>query len=70
MQLIAGKTAQAFNAVKARRGAFWEDRYHATAVQSGSHLRTCRLYVDLNMVRAGAVEHPGQWKTGGFHGLL
>ena len=22
------------------------------------------------MVRAGVVEHPGQWKTGGFHELL
>ena len=70
MQLVAGKTAQAYNLAKGRRGAFWEDRYHATAVQRGSHLRSCMFYVDLNMVRAGVVHHPGEWKTGGFHELL
>src|SRR5580765_1904199 len=35
MQLVAGRTAQAFNARKRRHGAFWEDRYHATAVDTG-----------------------------------
>ena len=25
-----------------------------------------RLYIDLNMVRAGVVEHPGEWKHGGY----
>jgi len=38
MQLIAGRTGQAFNHRKGRKGAFWEDRYHATAVQTGDHL--------------------------------
>ena len=30
MQLIAGRTAQEYNQRKGRKGAFWEDRYHAT----------------------------------------
>jgi hypothetical protein len=34
LQLIAGRTAQEFNIRKGRKGAFWEDRYHATAVQT------------------------------------
>ena len=38
MQLIAGSTAQAFNRRKSRKGAFWEDRYRATAIESGEHL--------------------------------
>ncbi|BBO85761.1 hypothetical protein DSCO28_63270 [Desulfosarcina ovata subsp. sediminis] len=25
------------------------------------------VYVDLNMVRAGVVTHPSEWKWGGFH---
>jgi hypothetical protein len=33
MQLIAGRTAQEYNQRKARGGAFWEDRYHATAIE-------------------------------------
>ena len=38
MQLIAGRTAQEFNRRKDRKGAFWEDRYHATIVETGEHL--------------------------------
>ena len=56
LQLVAGRTAQQYNQRKSRGGAFWEDRYHATAVESGEHLRRCMAYIDMNMVRAGAVE--------------
>src|SRR4030042_2389642 len=61
IQLIAGRTAQEFNQRKNRNGAYWEDRYHATAVETDNHLIQCLLYMDLNMVRAGAVRHPSEW---------
>lgn len=67
MQLIAGKTAQQYNQRKKRKGAFWEDRYHATAVDSGEHLFRCLVYIDMNMVRAGVAKHPEDWVTGGYH---
>lgn len=67
MQLIAGKTAQQYNTRKKRKGAFWEDRYHATAVDTGEHLFRCLVYVDMNMVRAGVAKHPHDWATGGYH---
>ena len=35
IKLIAGREGQEFNQRKNRKGAFWEDRYHATAVESG-----------------------------------
>ena len=66
MQLVAGRTAQAYNERKQRDGAFWKDRYHATAVASDGHLIRCMAYIDLNMVRAGAVEHPSEWRESGF----
>ena len=66
MQLIAGQTGQAFNRRKKRKGAFWEDRYHATAVETGEHLARCLVYIDLNMVRAGAVAHPRDWELSGY----
>jgi putative transposase len=66
MQLIAGRTAQEYNHRKQRKGAFWEDRYHATAVASDAHFIKCLVYIDLNMVRAGVVKHPSKWKHGGF----
>ena len=36
--LVAGRTAQEYNRRKRRRGAFWEDRYHSTAIETGEHL--------------------------------
>lgn len=66
MQLIAGRTAQTYNQRKGRRGAYWEDRYHATAVEAGEHLARCLVYIDLNMVRAGVVSHPAEWEVCGY----
>jgi hypothetical protein len=66
MQLIAGRTAQEYNYRKGRAGAFWEDRYHATAVEADDHLHRCLVYVDLNMVRAGVATHPAEWMHCGY----
>jgi REP-associated tyrosine transposase len=67
IQLIAGRTGQEYNQRKNRKGAFWEDRYHATAVQDDSHLIQCINYIDMNMVRAGVVDHPEEWKQSGYN---
>jgi len=67
LQLVAGRTAQEFNQRKSRKGAFWEDRYHATAIESGEHLLRCLVYIDMNMVRAGTVSHPSEWVHSGYH---
>jgi putative transposase len=66
MQLIAGRTAQEYNQRKDRQGAFWEDRYHATAIEADEHLHRCLIYIDLNMVRAGMVSHPVEWAHSGY----
>jgi len=67
IQLIAGRTAQEYNQRKARRGSFWEDRYHATIIQNGQYLLRCIVYIDMNMVRTGVVEQPDQWPHSGFN---
>lgn len=67
MQLIAGRTAQEYNQRKNQKGAFWEDRYHATAIENNQHLVQCMVYIELNMVRAGLVKHPSDWKWCGYH---
>ena len=66
VQLAAGRTAQEYNQRKRRKGAYWEDRYHATAVQTDRHLIQCIVYMDLNMVRAGVVKHPSEWPHCGY----
>lgn len=67
MQLISARTGQEYNNRKQRKGAFWEDRYHATAVEQNSHLNRCLVYIDLNMVRAGVVDHPKMWPFCGYN---
>jgi putative transposase len=67
MQLVAGRTGQEFNQRKSRKGAYWEDRYHATAVESGEHLARCMVYLDTKMVRAGVVTHPSMWSYCGYN---
>jgi len=67
IKLVAGRTGQEFNQRKNRKGAFWEDRYHATAVESDDHLIQCIVYIDLNMVRAGVVDHPSEWPFSGYN---
>ena len=39
MQLVAGRSGQAYHQRKQRKGAYWEDRYRATAVETGEHLK-------------------------------
>lgn len=67
IQLIAGRTGQEYNQRKNRKGAFWEDRYHATAIESDHHLIQCLVYIDMNMVRAGVVSHPDKWAFCGYN---
>ena len=67
IQLVAGRTGQEYNLRKNRKGAFWEDRYHATAVKTDRHLYQCLVYIDLNMVRAGVIQHPSEWEYGGYN---
>jgi REP element-mobilizing transposase RayT len=70
IQLVAGRTGQQFNQRKSRKGADWEDRYRATAEETGEHLIQCLVYIDLNMVRAGVVAHPSEWGFGGYNEIL
>ena len=67
IQLIAARTGQEYNIRKQRKGAYWEDRYHATAIEQNEHLNRCIVYIDLNMVRAGVVNHPKLWPFCGYH---
>ena len=69
IKLVAGRIGQEYNLRKKRKGAFWEDRYHATAVETDQHLLRCLVYIDLNMVRARVVSHPLEWAFGGYNDI-
>ncbi len=70
MQLIEGRVAQEYNIRKKREGSFWDDRYHATMVDGGNYLLRCSSYIDFNMIRAGVVKHPSDWKDCGYKEII
>jgi putative transposase len=67
MRFLQGAAAQDYNRRKKRSGAFWSGRYNTTLIQDGYHLSRCLFYIGMNMVRAGVVKHPSEWKWSGFH---
>jgi putative transposase len=69
MQLAAGSVGQTLNIRKGHEGSVWEHPYQCTMVEDGQHLLNCLRYVDMNMVRAGVVEHPEQWQWCGYDEL-
>ncbi|MDT8389630.1 MAG: transposase [Lentisphaeria bacterium] len=64
MQYVHGEMGQHYNLHRGREGSFWSNRFHATRIESGAHLQRCLFYIDMNMVRAGVVDHPAQWRDG------
>ena len=67
MKLIAGNVAEEYNQRKNRINAFWEDIYHSTETESDSYLVQYLSYVELNMLRAGVVEHLKEWISSGYN---
>lgn len=41
-------------------------RYRAWLFESDVHLQRCLVYIDLNMVHAGVVQHPSEWESSGY----
>ena len=70
MRKVAGEFARGYNRRKERTNAFWGDNFHATLVEDGRYLMECLLYIELNMVRCGIVNHPREWRWVGYHELL
>ena len=70
MDCLEGDFAQYYNKRKKRSGAFWGGRYHAVAIEEGGYLWNCLSYVELNMVRAGTVNHPSEWRWCSYGELM
>jgi len=66
MQYIGRYYVQYFNYQYRRTGTLWEGRYKATLIDSEQYLLTCYRYIELNPVRAGMVDHPGDYPWSSF----
>lgn len=66
MQLVGSRTSRSFHGRRHRRGAFWEDRYQAMAVDNHEQLRRQLLRIDLSIVRCRQARHPRDWDISGY----
>ncbi len=70
MHLASGATAKRYNLQRRRTGSMWQHPYQCTIVENGRHLLNCLTYIDMNMVRAGVVSHPREWRWCGHDELV
>jgi putative transposase len=61
MQDTGRKFVHYMNRTYRRSGTLWEGRYKTSLVDSEAYLLTCMRYIEMNPVRAGMVEHPGEY---------
>lgn len=66
MQSLGRRYVRYVNARYRRTGTLWEGRYRACLVDSDRYLLTCYRYIELNPVRAGMVDAPGEYRWSSF----
>ena len=71
MQSIGRRYVGYFNYAYARTGTLFEGRFRSSLVQDDEYFLTCLRYIELNPVRAGIVNDPGdyRWSSYRIHGL-
>jgi putative transposase len=62
MKRLAGRQTRYVNKMEKRSGSLWEGRYKSSPINANEYLLACCRYVELNPVRAGMVEDPGQYR--------
>lgn len=71
MQTLGRKYVRYFNYTYKRSGTLWEGRFKSCVVEAENYLLLCQRYIELNPVRAGMVEAPGDytWSSYRANGL-
>jgi putative transposase len=61
MQSLGRKYVRYFNSAYQRTGTLWEGRFKSSVVDSERYLLAVYRYIELNPVRAGMVDHAGEY---------
>ena len=61
MQSLGRRYVRYVNHACNRSGTLWEGRFRACAVHADEYLLNCMRYIELNPLRAGLVNDPGQY---------
>lgn len=66
MQAVGRRFVSHINRRHHRTGTLWEGRFRSALVDSEHYLLVCSRYIELNPVRAGMVQHPGQYRWSSY----
>jgi len=68
MKGVGQRYVQYVNRAYGRTGTLFEGRFRSTVIEADSHLFACHRYIELNPVRAGMVETPGDYPWSSYRG--
>ncbi len=66
MKRLGQRYVQYINRTYMRTGTLWEGRFRSSVIEQESYLFLCQRYIELNPVRAGMVDHPGQYRWSSY----
>ena len=66
MQSVGRRYVQYINYTYKRTGTLWEGRHKASLIQRRHYLLKCYRYIELNPVRAGMVDQPGEYRWSSY----
>ncbi|MBI4006647.1 MAG: transposase [Gammaproteobacteria bacterium] len=70
MKHLGQRFVQYINRSYRRSGTLWEGRFKSCLAQEEDYVLVCYRYIELNPVRAGMVQHPGEypWSSYRYNG--
>ena len=66
MKRLGQRYVQYINRTYTRSGTLWEGRFRSCIIQQQQYLFICQRYIEMNPVRAGMVEHPGEYRWSSY----
>lgn len=61
MKRLGQRYVQYINRTYQRSGTLWEGRFRSCITEAETYILNCYRYIELNPVRAGMVNHPGEY---------
>jgi len=66
MKRLGQRYVQYVNRTYRRSGTLWEGRFRSCVAQEETYFLACQRYIELNPVRAGMVDHPGEYRWSSY----
>ena len=66
MKRLGQRYVQYINRYYKRSGTLWEGRFRSSIIQQQEYLFICQRYIEMNPVRAGIVDHPGEYRWSSY----